>query len=157
MMRLSNKGFTLLELIVATGILLVVISGLLVTFVYCLLLNESNNNLVMAANDAQAVLEEIKGLSYNQIQAYTSGFNSTKFNNLGSETVSFPGSVFAAGSTDITVNISWVERERARNFAFLLRQERYQDKEAYLRLAKPDYRDTDCYSCDTVDRRYSQL
>lgn len=105
----------------ATGILLVVISGLLVTFVYCLLLNESNNNLVIASHDAQAVLEEIKGLSYNQIQAYVGAFNPAKFANLDSETVSFPGSVFGAGSTDITVNIGWIERQRARNFALSTR------------------------------------
>jgi len=120
-MKLSNKGFTLLELMITTGILLVVVSGLLVTFVYCLLLNESNNNLVIAANDAQAVLEEVKGLSYNQIQGYVSSFNSGKFTHLSDETVSFPNPVFSAGITEITVNVSWTERQRARDFGLSTR------------------------------------
>lgn len=123
MMRLSNRGFTLLELIIVTGILLIVVSGLLVTFVYCLLLNESNNNLVIAANDAQAVLEEIKGLTYNQIPGYISSFNAERFTNLGSEQVSFPdsGQVFGASITEVTVNIRWTERQRIRDFALSTR------------------------------------
>lgn len=116
-----NKGFTLLELIVATGILLIVISGLLVTFVYCLLLNESNHNLVIAANDAQAVLEEIKGLAYDEIQGHVAGFDPGKFSSLDSETVSFSGSSFGAGITEVAVNIAWVERQRAKNFALSTR------------------------------------
>ncbi len=119
-MRLSNKGFTLLELIITTGILLIVVSGLMVTFVYCLLLNESNNNLVIAANDAQAVLEEIKGLSYNQIQGRVGGY-SRVFTNLSDEAVTFPGADFGASIIKITVNISWTERQRLRNFGLSTR------------------------------------
>ena len=100
--------------------MLVVVSGLMVTFVYCLLLNESNNNLVIAANDAQAVLEEIKGLSYNQIQGRVSGY-SRVFTNLSDEAVTFPGAVFGAGIIKITVNIRWTERQRIRNFGLSTR------------------------------------
>ncbi len=123
-MKLSDKGFTLLELMVVTGILLIVISGLLVTFVYCLLLNESNNNLVIAAGDAQYVLEELsemKGAEYNQIDDYIADFSPAAFTNLSNETVTFPDPVFGSNITEVTVNVSWTERGRARDFALSTR------------------------------------
>ena len=54
-MKSSSKGFTLIELMISVAILLIVISALFVTFVYCILMNESNNNLVKVVNDAQYV------------------------------------------------------------------------------------------------------
>jgi prepilin-type N-terminal cleavage/methylation domain-containing protein len=124
MMKLSRKGFTLLELMIVTGILLIVISGLLVTFVYCLLLNESNNNLTIAAGDAQYVLEELsemKGTQYSQIDEYIASFNPSRFTNLNNETVAFPNPVYGAYTTEVTVNVSWAERGRTRDFAISTR------------------------------------
>jgi prepilin-type N-terminal cleavage/methylation domain-containing protein len=124
MMKLSSKGFTLLELMIVTGILLIVISGLLVTFVYCLLLNESNNNLTIAAGDAQYVLEELsemKGTQYSQIDEYIASFNPSRFTNLNNETVAFPNPVYGAYTTEVTVNVSWAERGRTRDFAISTR------------------------------------
>jgi len=121
---LSSKGFTLLELMIVTGILLIVISGLLVTFVYCLLLNESNNNLTIAAGDAQYVLEELsemKGTQYSQIDEYIASFNPSRFTNLNNETVAFPNPVYGAYTTEVTVNVSWAERGRTRDFAISTR------------------------------------
>lgn len=121
---MSSKGFTLLELMIVTGILLIVISGLLVTFVYCLLLNESNNNLTIAAGDAQYVLEELsemKGTQYSQIDEYIASFNPSRFTNLNNETVAFPNPVYGAYTTEVTVNVSWAERGRTRDFAISTR------------------------------------
>lgn len=108
---LSLTGFTLLELLTAAAILVVVISGLLLTFVYCTVLNESNNNLVKATNDAQYVLEQIKGLPYEEISSYTPPV----FGNLENESVTVSRTI---GSTisEITVNVSWNERNGQKNF-----------------------------------------
>lgn len=100
-----------MELMVAVGILMVVLSSLLVSYVYCILLNESNNNLVIAANDAQYVLEQIKNLAYSQIAGYTV----PQFNNLRDETVTLNHSI-GAWIAQVDVNIAWNERQRQRNF-----------------------------------------
>lgn len=108
------RGFTLLELMVAVAILLIVITGLLTAFINCILLNESNNNLVKAANDAQYVLEQIKALAYTDISAYSY----PTFNNLPSETITLtrPGSISDPLRT-ITVAVSWQERTQTRSFS----------------------------------------
>lgn len=111
-----KRGFTLLEVMVAAGILVIVISGLLFTLVNCLLLNESNNNMVIAANDAQYVLEQIKGLAYNNIANFIATYNPSTFINLQSETVSFPSYSIGATIAEVTVNVAWTERNRNRNF-----------------------------------------
>ena len=121
MMKSSSKGVTLLELMISVAILLIVISGLFVTFVYCILMNESNNNLVKAANDAQYVLEQVKGLDYDSISTYSA----PEFSNLPSETINLsrvPGSQI----TEVTVNVNWVERQRQRNFQLSTRIARSQ-------------------------------
>lgn len=51
-MNEKKKSFTLIELMVAIGIITVLITGLLMTYVSCLFLHQSNRNLVKAANDA---------------------------------------------------------------------------------------------------------
>jgi prepilin-type N-terminal cleavage/methylation domain-containing protein len=56
----NNKGFSLIEVMMAVAILLVIVSGLLLTFVYCILLNQANSNLVIASNDAQYILEQVR-------------------------------------------------------------------------------------------------
>jgi len=108
---LSVRGLTLIELMIATGILVVVLSGLLLTFISCILLNESNNNLVIAVNDAQYVLEQIKGLAYSEIGNYTV----PQFNNLANETVTLTRSI-GTRIAEVAVDVSWIERQRQRNF-----------------------------------------
>lgn len=111
MMKSYTKGLTLLELMIAAAILLVVISGLLACFVYCILMNESNNNLVIAVNDIQRVLEEIRGLAYDDIASYTA----PSFTNLNNETVTLTRSL-GSSIGEVTVDVSWIERQRQRNF-----------------------------------------
>jgi len=115
-MKLSNKGFTLLELVVAVGILLIVITGLLYAFINCILMNESNNNLVTAANDAQYVLEQIKARTYDDIDDFINNFNPNEFNNLKGETITFPDTTIGTSIATIIVNVRWTERQRVRDF-----------------------------------------
>lgn len=113
------KGFALLELLVTSGILLIVISALLCTFVNCAFLNESNNELIIAANDAQYVLEEIKGLAYGAIDSYIP----PAFTHLRSESIPAP-TVTQAGSRvkEVTVTVNWEDRKRRqRSLSFTTR------------------------------------
>ena len=113
MMKSSVKarGFTLSELMIASAILLVAILGLLAVLINCIIMNEANNNLVMAVNDAQHVLEQIKGLAYANIAGYTAPV----FTNLNNETITLTRSI-GAKIAEVTVNVSWVERQRNKNF-----------------------------------------
>lgn len=112
----KKRAFTLSELMLATAILVIAITGMLAAFVGCLLLNESNNNLVKATNDAQYVLEQVKGLAYDNINAYVS----PAFNNLNSETITLNRAV-GAKIAEVTVNVAWVERQKNRNFSLSTR------------------------------------
>lgn len=101
---MNKRGFTLSELLIAVVILALVITGLLSTAVTCLLSNKLNNNLVKAANDAQYVLEQIKGLAYSQISSYTA----PTFSNLQNETITLTRSV-GTNIAEVTVNVNWKE------------------------------------------------
>lgn len=109
----SASGFNLLELMTAIAILLLVITGLLVTFVYCTLMNTSNNNLVIAANDAQFVLEQIKGLAYDDILG---NYTVPDFTNLENEIVTPTAVIIDSRTKEVNVNVTWTERQRNRNF-----------------------------------------
>lgn len=60
LLKRSIAGFTLLELLLALGILAVVLTGLLAFFVNLLFLNEGNRNLTTAITHAQFIMEEIR-------------------------------------------------------------------------------------------------
>ena len=110
------RGLTLVELMVAAVIFIVVIGGLFMSFVSCLLLNELNSNLIIAANDAQYILEEVKGLAYADIDSYSP----LQFNNLPSENITFQED----GGSDIKevrVIVGWTERQRPASFTLSTR------------------------------------
>lgn len=111
-----SGGFTLSELLLAAVILLVVVSGLLVTFTYSLLLNESNHNLIVAVVDAQYVLEQIKGLAYGNIGSYSP----PSLANLQDETITLTRTI-GAKIAEITVDVGWTERQRARSIQLTTR------------------------------------
>jgi prepilin-type N-terminal cleavage/methylation domain-containing protein len=110
------RGFTLLELMVSVVILLMGIGGALLSFTYCFLLNESNNNLVTAVNDAQYVMEEIRQVAYANISNYTA----PSFTNLNNESISLNRSL-GTEIGEVTVNVNWEERQRQRSFSLSAR------------------------------------
>jgi len=108
----GKRGFSLFELMIAVAIILTVLVGSLLAFVQLMLLNESSRNLVLAANDAQYVLEQMKNEAYDDLALYAA----PTFNNLASETVSLTRAIGTNIAT-VTVDINWQERGNARNFS----------------------------------------
>ncbi|MCF7908123.1 MAG: prepilin-type N-terminal cleavage/methylation domain-containing protein [Candidatus Omnitrophica bacterium] len=108
----KRAGFTLLEVMIAAAIIMIVASGLIMAFVSCAFLNESSNNLVAAANDAQCVLEEIKTLSYGDIDVYSPPV----FDNLIDENVTVQAAGTETSLTEVIANVSWSERQKTRYF-----------------------------------------
>ncbi len=111
-----RRGFTLLELMVTVAILVFAIGGLFTSFMYSALLRETSANLVKASTDAQFVLEQMKGVSYSALSAYVP----PALNSLPNENVTLQKNI-GARIAEVTVNVSWTERGRNRNFALTTR------------------------------------
>jgi len=69
-----QKGFTLVEVLVATGLLVIVLAGLVGLFVYCSLLSELSGDMTMVMSELQGKWEEIRNHDYDLIVSdYSSG------------------------------------------------------------------------------------
>lgn len=86
----SKDGFSLAEILVAAGILVIVVVGLIQLFIQCSVLSELSGNITYAMTDAQAKLDEIRNHSYSFITTdYIAGgtpgntFDLTKGNGKG--------------------------------------------------------------------------
>ena len=63
--RTSDEGFTLVEILITSTILIIVIVGLIQLFIYCSILSESTGNLSVALTEGQAKIEEIRNHDYS--------------------------------------------------------------------------------------------
>ncbi|MDD2752007.1 MAG: hypothetical protein PHN59_02640 [Candidatus Omnitrophica bacterium] len=126
MRQLNNKGFTLWELMLASAILIFALSGLLMLFSNCVLLNEANRNLSVAVNHAQYIMEGIRHLSFAnigpQVAAGTWDWNLATLTAAGMSPLSNESIVSttpnqAANPVSVTVTVNWQDRGRARTVA----------------------------------------
>lgn len=97
---------------VAVAITLLVITGAALSFAQLMFLADSSVNLTIAATDAQYILEQLRGLAYGSISSYVAPV----FYNLPNEAVTLTRNV-GSNLADITVAVSWQERNQARNFS----------------------------------------
>jgi Tfp pilus assembly protein PilV len=109
----SKAGFTLLELMITAGILVVAVTGLLAAFINASFLSQANHNKVIAVNDAQYVLEKLKNLDYDSLVSYTDG----NFSNLNAESIIVTVTVPSANLKNVVANVTWTEGQRQRSFA----------------------------------------
>ena len=113
----SKKGFTLAEVLITAGILVMVIGGLLQLFIYCSILSESTGNMAMAMADAQTKMEEIRNHTYSDITTdYVSGgtpgntFNLTLGNGKGAIYIDSSN----ADLLQIEITVSWMNNRNNR-------------------------------------------
>ena len=66
-MRVKNKGFSLIEVIITVGILVIVMTNLLGLFIYCSTLAQTSGNTTLAVREAQGKLDEMRDHSYGLI------------------------------------------------------------------------------------------
>ena len=76
----DRSGFTLLELMIAVGVLIVALAGLLGVFSHMISLNENSGKLTLAAAACQDKLEEIRNSNFSAL--YTA-YNGANFNPAG--------------------------------------------------------------------------
>jgi len=114
------SGLTLLEVIFTSALLLIAITALLYTFVNCIFLNASNKELLTAANDAQYVLEQIKGRAFSDI---IGDYAPPNFANLQDETILVPAATSIGSRVkEVTVSVSWTDkRRRTRSYVLTTR------------------------------------
>ncbi|MFC1667145.1 prepilin-type N-terminal cleavage/methylation domain-containing protein [Candidatus Omnitrophota bacterium] len=109
----KTPGFTLLEIMIATAILVIAISGLMATFAGLSSLNENSKKLTLATTSSQDKMEEIREyLDANGLATTYSAYNGQAFNPNG-----FPSSKGAVSIDntnpdflEISVSVSWRER-----------------------------------------------
>lgn len=104
----KTRAFALIEVMITAGILIIISTALLATFVYCIVMNESNKNKVIAANDAQYVLEQI---------TYNSADYKLPTLVLDNETIPAPTITTTGNLKEVTVSVSWSERQANRSWS----------------------------------------
>ena len=109
------KGFTLAELMMASAILSVVLTSYLQLFIYCSTLAETSANLSFAINAAQAKMEEIRNVLYDDIITTYDGVTfslNLPPNADGEITVNEIGADVPGDLLEIDIDISWQNKNR---------------------------------------------
>ncbi len=109
----SKKGFTLLELMTAAGIIIIALSGLLFLFVKINALNERANSLSLATASIQNKMEEIRRTDF---AAISTTFDNTPFVPSGFSAGNAMGSISVEEAIDgdatllrVFLSVSWRE------------------------------------------------
>ena len=107
----NTSGLTLLEVMIATAILVIAISGLLATFTGLFSLNENARNLSLAIISAQDKMEEIRESNFNNIY---NTYNNASFDVAGFDPGEAKGSISIDNSDpdllEVYASVSWRER-----------------------------------------------
>lgn len=122
MLKLSNKGFSLSELILAAAILAFAMAGILAIFVNCIFLNTSNTNLSIAAGHAQYALESVKNTNFTSIQSQAwdnTTVTSKGLTPLDSESIGINIDNSNPKVLNVATTVSWKDRG-TRNRSFTL-------------------------------------
>lgn len=111
MLRKCKSGFTLLELMIAVGVLVVALVGLLGVFAHLMLLNENSSKLTLAVAACQGKLEEIRNSGFSTVYL---NYNGTNFNPAGFSSGEAKGAIFINNSNpnllQVFVSVSWRTR-----------------------------------------------
>lgn len=110
-MRLWDRGFTLIEVMIATAILVTVLCGILATYIACFELITTSQNLTLAVNSAQKKIEEIRDYTFSGIFA---DYNGTTFVVDEIAAGNSRGIVYVDNSDsdllEITISVCWRQR-----------------------------------------------
>lgn len=107
----NMRGFTLLELMIALGVLIVALVGLLGVFAHLISLNENSSKLTLSVAACQGKLEEMRNSNFTNL--YTT-YNGASFNPDGFRLGEAKGTVFINNSNpsllQVFVSASWKTR-----------------------------------------------
>lgn len=111
----TQKGFTLVEVLVSAAMLVIVVLGVSQLFVYCSLLTDTSGNLTIAMSEAQSKMDEIRNSTYSTIATnYASGGSSGNTFDLTQTTGK--GAIYIDSSNtsllQVKITVSWRDRNR---------------------------------------------
>jgi|TARA_B100000315_G_C14459369_1_gene533023 hypothetical protein len=127
-MIIPRKGFTLTELLLAVGFLVFALSSSLILFANCILLNEYNRSLSIAASHAQYVMEEIKDTNFSSVKTNidngnwdwdTSDIAAKGLSSLGGESIDANESGTSSELLNVTITVNWQARNGRARSTFL--------------------------------------
>ena len=114
-MALAKKGFTLVEVLIAAGILAIVLVGLLQTFIQCSLLASMAGNLTSAVAQAQNKMEEIRNHNYDLITTDYAPVGTPPANTFNVSPLDGKGVIYIDSSNanllKITIDVCWKEKD----------------------------------------------
>lgn len=106
----NNSGLTLLELMIAAGILVVAISGLMAIFTGMFSLNENARKITLAVTASQDKMEEMRNSNFDSL---FTAYNGTSFDPDGFASGEVKGAVYIDNTNsdllEVCVAISWRE------------------------------------------------
>jgi prepilin-type N-terminal cleavage/methylation domain-containing protein len=112
-MKLANKnGFSLVEVILATAILAFALVGILGTYVTCLVLITTSQNVNAATNATQGIIEEIRSTPFTQVIDNYNGLVFTVNDIPTSIGVVYVDDTLNAEFLDVTVSVCWRQGNR---------------------------------------------
>lgn len=110
-MFMKDKGFTLLELMIAVSVLIVAMAGLMAVFTHLISLNENSRKLTLAVEACQDKLEEMRNSNFSTL--FTT-YNGTSFNPNGFPAGEAKGIVSVNNTNpnllQVFVSVSWRTR-----------------------------------------------
>ena len=108
----GKQGSSLVEVMIAAGIIVIVFAGMLQVFIFSSVLGEMSGDITLAVNEAQSVMEEIRGYDFDDITTdYGSGgtpgdtFTLTLLNGTGAIAVT----TVNASLLQVLVTVNWTE------------------------------------------------
>ena len=123
----SRHAFTLLEIVLAAGILGIVLSAMLAFFVNSLALNESSRTLTVAVSHAQYIMEDIRNAAFSTLPGHIDGgiwnWDAEKISAAGLEPLPAEQITTTRVGTElltVTVTVLWGDRSgRSRSFVLM--------------------------------------
>lgn len=112
---MRHHGFTLLELMIGSAVLLVAILGLLSFYRSPFVLNEMARDTTVAVQDISKVMEQVRVTPFGSIQTtnWDTWAQNNNAKNLPSET--FAVSYAGTDPLEFTVTVQWTRRGRTRD------------------------------------------
>ena len=122
----KKRAFTLIELLFAACITGIAVFSLLASYVACIVLTETANNITIATGDGQRVIEQIRSVGASSLASvrntdWAAWAAANGCDNLPDEQVLVTyddrdgsGNALDDDPLAVVVNVVWQERERAR-------------------------------------------
>jgi len=112
---MRRSGFTMLELVIASAVLLIAVLGLLSVYQSPFVLNELTRDTTTAVQDASKVIEQMRVTAFASVQTtnWDTWAQNNGAKNLPSETLSI--AYTGTDPLEFTVTVQWTRRSRTRN------------------------------------------